>query len=249
MVGHAIWLTRERPPGHTTRPQSKVNLYACRLLAFPQRSLIYSKVQQLLLDRGERPFYIESMSRPTIDHRDQILATAEKLIYQNGIHATGMDLLVKTSGVSRKGIYNHFATKDEVAAAALSARDVRWMHWFRTECDKAATPYDRVLNMFSVLKGWFESEGFCGCAFINTAGEVGNPDDPIRQIAKLHKQKLLDYTLELTEQLNTEQPLVLARQLLVLMEGAITMARVMGDYHAADDAKDVARMLLKEFTP
>ena len=59
------------------------------------------------------------MSRPTIDHRDQILATAEKLIYENGIHATGMDLLVKTSGVSRKGIYNHFATKDDIAAAAL----------------------------------------------------------------------------------------------------------------------------------
>lgn len=189
------------------------------------------------------------MSRPTIDHRDQILATAEKLIYENGIHATGMDLLVKTSGVSRKGIYNHFATKDDVAAAALSARDVRWMHWFRTECDKASTPHDRVLNMFTVLKGWFESEGFCGCAFINTAGEVGDPDDPIRQIAKLHKQKLLDYTLELTEQFNTEQPLALARQLLILMEGAITTARVMGDYHAADDAKDIARMLLQTLKP
>lgn len=203
----------------------------------------------MVLDRRERSFYIESMSRPTIDHRAQILATAEKLIYENGIHATGMDLLVKTSGVSRKGIYNHFATKDDVAAAALSARDVRWMQWFRTECDKAATPYDRILSMFTVLKGWFETDGFRGCAFINTAGEVGDPDDPIRQIAKLHKQKLLDYTFELTEQLNTDQPLDLARQLFILMEGAITTARVMGDYHAADNAKEVAQMLLKELAP
>lgn len=203
----------------------------------------------MAIDVRERSFYIESMSRPTIDHRAQILATAEKLIYENGIHATGMDLLVKTSGVSRKGIYNHFATKDAVAAAALNARDVRWMSWFRTECDKAATPYDRILSMFTVLKGWFETEGFRGCAFINTAGEVGDPDSPIRQIAKLHKQKLLDYTLELTEQLNAAQPLVLARQLFILMEGAITTARVMGDYHAADNAKEVAQMLLKELVP
>ncbi|MDO3385167.1 hypothetical protein QWI17_04845, partial [Gilvimarinus sp. SDUM040013] len=113
----------------------------------------------------------------------------------------------------------------------------------------AATPYARILNMFTVLKGWFESDGFRGCAFINTAGEVGDPEDPIRQIAKLHKQKLLDYTLELAEQLNVRQPLVVARQLFVLIEGAITTARVMGDYHAADDAMEVAQLLLKEFAP
>lgn len=186
------------------------------------------------------------MNTPTTDTREKILATAEQLIYRNGIHATGMDLLVKTSGVARKSIYRYFATKDEVAAAALNARDVRWMHWFRTESDKADTPQACILKMFTVLKAWFESEGFHGCAFINTAGEVGDANDPIRLIAKLHKQKLLDYVLELTEQLDIEQPSALAKQLLILMEGAITTARVMGDYSAADSARDVAQLLLKQ---
>jgi AcrR family transcriptional regulator len=189
------------------------------------------------------------MNTPTTETREKILATAERLIYENGIHATGMDLLVKTSGVARKSIYRYFATKDEVAAAALNARDVRWMNWFRTESDKAETPQARILNMFTVLKGWFESEGFHGCAFINTAGEVGDPHDPIRLIAKLHKQKLLDYARELCEQLDIEQPAALATRLLVLMEGAITMARVMGDYSAADSARDVAQLLLKQALP
>ncbi len=178
--------------------------------------------------------------------REKILATAEQLIYQNGIQATGMDLLVKTSGVARKSIYRYFATKDDVAAAALNARDVRWMDWFRTESDKADTPEARVLNMFDVLKGWFESEGFRGCAFINTAGEVGDPQDPIRLIARLHKQKLLDYTLELCEQLGIADPQALAKQLLILMEGAITVARVMGDYSAAENAKAVAQLMLEQ---
>jgi len=189
------------------------------------------------------------MNTPTTETREKILATAERLIYQNGIHATGMDLLVKSSGVARKSIYRYFATKDEVAAAALNARDVRWMSWFRTESDKAETPQARILNMFTVLTGWFRSEGFCGCAFINTAGETGDPNDPVRLIAKLHKQKLLDYTLELCEQLNIEQPSALAKQLLILMEGAITVARVMGDYTAADSARDIAQLLLKQASP
>lgn len=189
------------------------------------------------------------MNAPLIETREKILTTAEQLIYQNGIHATGMDLLVKTSGVARKSIYRYFATKDEVAAAALNARDVRWMAWFRTESDKAETADARILNMFAVLKGWFESEGFRGCAFINTAGEIGDPNDPIRLIAKLHKQKLFDYTLELCEQLTIEQPSALAKQLLILMEGAINVAHVMGDFSAADSAKDLAQLLLKRASP
>lgn len=157
-----------------------------------------------------------------------------------------MDLLVKTSGVARKSIYRYFATKDEVAAAALNARDVRWMEWFRAESDQVPTPRARILNMFTVLKRWFESEGFSGCAFINTAGEVGDPQDPIRLIAKLHKQKLLAYTLGLCEQLDIADPEPVAKQLLILMEGAITVARVMGDYSSADSAQAVARLILEQ---
>ena len=186
------------------------------------------------------------MNKPMTDTREKILATAEKLIYENGIHATGMDLLVKTSGVARKSIYRYFATKDDVAAAALNARDVRWMQWFRSECEKVQSPQERILSVFDVLRSWFESDGFRGCAFINTAGEVGDADDPIRQIAKLHKQKLLDYTLELTNQLGVDQPMVLAKQFFVLIEGTITVARVMGDYSALDSAREVAKILLKE---
>lgn len=185
------------------------------------------------------------MNKKPTDTREKILTTAEQLIYQNGIHAMGMDLLVKTSGVARKSIYRHFANKEDVASAALNGRDERWMQWFRTESDKGETPQDRILNMFTVLKSWFESEGFRGCAFINTAGEVGDPDDPVRLIAKVHKQKLLDYALELSGQLNTGHAEELARQLLILMEGAITVTYVMGDRDAADNARDVAKVLLE----
>ncbi|AYN11160.1 TetR/AcrR family transcriptional regulator [Pseudomonas putida] len=186
------------------------------------------------------------MDKPMTDTREKILATAEKLIYENGIHATGMDLLVKTSGVARKSIYRYFANKDEVAAAALNARDIRWMTWFRSECEKAQTPEARILGIFDALNSWFASDGFRGCAFINTAGEVGDADDPVRQIAKLHKQKLLDYTLELTSALGVNDPTGLAKQLLLIIEGTITVAHVMGDHTALDSAREIARVLLKD---
>ncbi len=178
--------------------------------------------------------------------RDIILDVAEKLIYKSGIAATGMDLLVKTAGVSRKSVYRYFANKDDLIVAALKRRDERWMHWFSSEVDKAPTPAARLLNLFTVLKGWFDSEGFRGCAFINTSGETGDPQDPVRQVAKLHKQKLLDYVTRLCSDQGIDNPQAMARQLLILIDGAITVALVMGDHSAADDAQDLLRTLLVE---
>ena len=180
------------------------------------------------------------------DTRDIILDVAEKLIYKSGIAATGMDLLVKTAGVSRKSVYRYFANKDELILAALARRDERWMHWFSTEVDKAPTPAARLYNLFTVLKGWFDSDGFRGCAFINTSGETGDPQDPVRQLAKLHKQKLLDYVTRLCTEQGVENPEALARQLLILIDGAITVALVMGDHSAADHAQDMLNVLLVE---
>ncbi|EJL01744.1 MULTISPECIES: TetR/AcrR family transcriptional regulator [Pseudomonas] len=176
--------------------------------------------------------------------RDIILDVAEKLIYKSGIAATGMDLLVKTAGVSRKSIYRYFTNKDDLVVAALKRRDERWMLWFSTEVDKAPNPAARLLNLFTVLKGWFDSEGFRGCAFINTSGETGDPQDPVRQVAKLHKQKLLEYVTRLCIDQGIENPEALARQLLILIDGAITVALVMGDHSAADDARDMLKTLL-----
>lgn len=183
------------------------------------------------------------------DTRDIILDVTEKLIYKSGIAATGMDLLVKTAGVSRKSIYRYFTTKDELVVAALQRRDLRWMHWFRSEVDKAPTAAARLLNLFTVLGGWFASEDFRGCAFINTSGETGDPQDPVRVVARAHKQKLFDYVFELckehaSEKPGTEDPEEQARQLLILIDGAITVALVMGDRSAADNAQCMARKLL-----
>ncbi|VVP83904.1 hypothetical protein PS918_02581 [Pseudomonas fluorescens] len=178
------------------------------------------------------------------DTRDIILDVTEKLIYKSGIAATGMDLLVKTAGVSRKSIYRYFANKEELTVAALQRRDQRWMHWYRSEVDQAQTPAGRLLNLFTVLKAWFDSEGFRGCAFINTSGETGDPRDPVRLVAKDHKQKLLDYVCELCTEYGAEDPQLLAKQLLILIDGAITVALVMGDYSAADNAQCMARKLL-----
>ena len=176
--------------------------------------------------------------------RDIILDVTEKLIYRHGIAATGMDFLVKTAGVSRKSIYRYFANKDELVIAALQRRDARWMQWLRDEVECNDGTGERLLALFSALKAWFGTADFRGCAFINTSGETGDPQDPVRLLAKAHKQKLFEYALELCQAHGPPEPERQAAQLLILIDGAITVALVMGDSTAADTAQCMARTLL-----
>ena len=83
---------------------------------------------------------------PADDARERLLQATERLVYAGGIHATGMDLIVKTSGVARKRVYQYYPNKDALVAAALRARDERWMRWFIDATSRAATPRARLLD-------------------------------------------------------------------------------------------------------
>lgn len=186
-------------------------------------------------------------ARPTgalEDTQVRLLRATENLIYQGGINATGMDLIVKTSGVARKSLYKHYPTKEALVAAALQARDERWMQWFIAATTQAATPRARLMSVFDALREWFASEGFRGCAFINAAGEIGDPANPIREVSRLHKARLLAHVLTLTQAAGVPDPDETARQLLVLIDGAIAVALVTGDLSITDSAERAAAALL-----
>lgn len=175
--------------------------------------------------------------------QERLLRATEHLIYQGGIHATGMDLIVKTSGVARKSLYKHYPNKDALVAAALQARDERWMQWFIATTTRAATPRERLLSVFDALQEWFESDGFRGCAFINAAGEISDPAHPIRAVSRLHKARLLEHVLHLAQEARLPDPDEAARQLLVLIDGAIAVALVSGDVSITASAQRAAAAL------
>ncbi len=183
---------------------------------------------------------------PVADTRQRLLQATEQLIYAGGIHATGMDLIVKTSGVARKSLYRHYPNKDALVAAALTARDERWMQWFIGATSTAASPKARVLSMFDALREWFASDGFRGCAFLNAAGEIGDDASPILAVSREHKARLLAYVRELTQAAALPDPDEAALQLLVLIDGAIAVALVSRDPAIADSAQRAAARLLRD---
>ncbi|AJZ61943.1 bacterial regulatory s, tetR family protein [Paraburkholderia fungorum] len=183
--------------------------------------------------------------------RERLLDTAEALIYAGGIHATGVDAIVKQSGTARKSFYTHFESKDALVVAALERRDERWMNWFIAGTLKhGKTARKHLLGMFDVLREWFASEDFHGCAFLNAAGEIASADDPIRIVARKHKERLLAFVRSQCDEYAAESGMDargaarLSRQWLILLDGAIAVALVSCEADAALDARTAAEALL-----
>jgi len=188
--------------------------------------------------------------------RDRLLDAAEALIYAGGIHATGVDAIVKQSGTARKSFYTHFGSKDALVAAALERRDERWMNWFIAGTERQGKrARKRLLGMFDVLREWFASADFHGCAFLNAAGETASADDPIRIVARDHKERLLAFVRTQCDayaaesQMDARRAARLSRQWLILLDGAIAVALVSGEADTALDARATAEVLLDAKCP
>ena len=67
---------------------------------------------------------------PAVSLRDRILDTALTLFYREGVHAVGVDLVVKESGIAKTSLYRHFGSKDALVAAFLEREDADfWSQW------------------------------------------------------------------------------------------------------------------------
>jgi AcrR family transcriptional regulator len=53
--------------------------------------------------------------------RERIERAAAELFYRNGIHATGVELVARQANVSKRTLYQHFASKNDLVDNYLRA--------------------------------------------------------------------------------------------------------------------------------
>jgi AcrR family transcriptional regulator len=182
-----------------------------------------------------------------------LLDTATELFYERGIGATGVDTVVAAARVSKPTLYAHFGSKSELVAAVLERRHERRMASLQAAlAARAEDPRGRLLAVFDWLADWYVAEGPRGCAFLNAAAELPNPQDPGREVARRQKRWTRDYLAGLARQAGLAEPDRLSSQLLLLMDGASSRIAVEGApgaveevaRQAAGDAKAAAMLLL-----
>ncbi len=164
--------------------------------------------------------------------RAKAIAAAGDLFYARGIQSVGMDTLSRDAGIGLKRLYQLFPSKEAIVEQVLAARHEEWTTGLDSAVRRAPTPRDKLLAIFDFLGEWSASDGFRGCVFINSFGELGGKSPRIAEIARAHKQQFQHYLAELAA--DAGAPAFLAPQLALLAEGAQTTAAISGADSAAD---------------
>lgn len=169
-------------------------------------------------------------AEPAASTADHILNVAGALFYKRGFAASGVDLIVRESGVAKMTLYRHFPSKDLLIAAWLNRADAQfWGHFERWAGDVSLPARDRLIGVFAGLEKLVSSPRCHGCPFLLAASEFPEPDTEAHLVARHHKTELRARLRALAADAGAADAAALGDQLLLLMDGAFMAARLFGN--------------------
>jgi AcrR family transcriptional regulator len=157
--------------------------------------------------------------------RDRLLDAAADLFYREGV-GVGVEALRRTAGVSKRTMYQLFASKDEIVAASLDRAAPRYRAALIPLDEDHRPPRARILHVFERLEDLAASPDFHGCPFVATATELKSPEHPGSLVARKHKDALTSFFRREAEHGGAADPTLLAHQLTIVYDGASARAVV-----------------------
>lgn len=167
--------------------------------------------------------------------RERILLTADRLFYNEGIHAVGIQRVIEESAVTRVTLYRHFPSKDDLIAAYLDRR----AQYDRDQVDGIIeTHRDDPRQALTDLATALTRDDFGavrrGCPFINASAEFTG-SHPALGRALDHRAWVTERIEELLVRLDHRAPRSTAYQLMMVRTGAVVSCALDGNDRLNDD--------------
>jgi AcrR family transcriptional regulator len=187
------------------------------------------------------------MPRSAHETRQKILREAHRLFRRSGFFRAGIDEIAAASRVTKRTVYHHFDSKDALLAAVLSAQHEEVFQSLEPYGVRlAGTPAEIVDALFDKLVDWSTTPRWAGSGFTRLAMELADlPGHPARTIAHKHKAALEQYLADVLATAGLECPRERARELFVLLEGAMALILIHGDPSYARAAAGAAKRLFE----
>jgi AcrR family transcriptional regulator len=176
--------------------------------------------------------------------RERLLAAADVLFYNEGIHTVGIDRIIDKAGVAKGSLYYNFDGKDDLVREYLLGRHATWSADVDRAVSAAHTPEDKVLAVFDVLGTLFAKPDFRGCSFMNAVAE-GQPGSPELLAAANFRAWVHQLFDGLVDDLPVEGKAELSKQLIVLYDGSVATAQMDSSAEPAQTARKLAQMLIR----
>ena len=167
--------------------------------------------------------------------RERILETADRLFYNEGIHAVGVQRVVAEAAVTRVTLYRHFPSKDALVSAYLSRRE----DYDRDQVNGIIEAHpDDPRQALTELATALTRDDFGavrrGCPFINASAEFTG-SHPALAHAHDHRRWVTSRVEELLHRLDHTDPRGAAEQLMMVRTGAVVSGALDGNARLNED--------------
>jgi AcrR family transcriptional regulator len=188
---------------------------------------------------------------PALSTREKLIQAGHEIFYREGFLAVGLDRLLNEVGCSKQTFYNHFESKDDLIVAVIDEHHRWWSSEIRNRIERAAGPDPRgqILAMFDVMDAIIHDPEYRGCIYINAAVEFPQPHHPAHQSARKAKADGVAVLVNLAERAGATDPLAVAQEIDMIIEGALITQQVAPDCDVCAIARRVAETLLEKYIP
>ena len=176
--------------------------------------------------------------------RERLLAAANELFYEEGVHTVGIDRVIERAGVAKASLYSTFGSKEELVRAYLQARAEERQRRIAMVIAKHDDARARILALYEYLGERTADPAYRGCAFINATAEGPRENTKVSQVCNDSRGWLRGLFIELARDAGARDPELLGRQLVMLYDGAAVAASMERDLGAAARARAMASDLL-----
>jgi AcrR family transcriptional regulator len=176
--------------------------------------------------------------------RQRLLAAADELFYNEGIHTVGIDRIIDRAGVAKGSLYYNFEGKDDLVREYLLGRHAMWSARVDGAVAAVADPHEKVLAVFDVLGELFRQPDYRGCSFMNAVAEA-QPDSAEVKAAANFRAWVHELFDRLVRELGVDDPRTLGNQLVILYDGAVAAAQMDATDEPAATARAMAELLME----
>ena len=180
--------------------------------------------------------------------RERLLAAANELFYEEGVHTVGIERVLERAGVAKASLYSTFGSKEELVQAYLQARAERRRRRISERIARHPDARSRILGIFELLGELAAEPTFRGCAFYNASAEGPRQETKASRVCTDQRDWTRALFTELARDAGAADPHRLAGQLVVLYDGAMVGASMDRDPSAPAVAREMAEVLLDAAT-
>lgn len=180
--------------------------------------------------------------------RDRLLDAALRIVLEESLSDLSIDRVTAGAGLSRRTFFLHFSSKDQLIAEMLErlrpAFAERFTQW-ADGIDPSLPPEDRIIAMMQKVVEGVRDPDWRGCAFVRVSAEFGErPGHPVHAAVAGANRDLAEWLGTELARSGLRTPQLLARQLLLAINGLMIMQLVHRDASSGDAFLQLTASLL-----